>query len=63
MSKQETTAIIADVEKAKVECLTAAQKNLEDNKLHDAMDDLCAAKLFIEAAIKKTRALWEKQTG
>jgi hypothetical protein len=63
VSKEETNAIIANVEKAKVECLTAAQKNLEDNKLHNAMHDLCAARLFIEVAIKKTRVLWEKQTG
>lgn len=59
--REEISTIIDILEKAKVECLTAAQKNIEDNKLRDAMGDLFAAQLFIEAAIKKISHFSERQ--
>lgn len=57
MSKQKTNAIIAEIEKAKNECLTVSQKNIDDGYLQNAKDDLCAAKLFIDSAIKQIEAL------
>lgn len=58
--KKDKNQIIADLEKAK-EALTQAQKDLEDEKYKDAIDCLCAAKLYNEVAIKQTRLLWEEQ--